>query len=103
MKAGKNVADQLMGAGVGEEKAKKHVFHFLEHCRVGKVTMNETMRLGENRESTWTNGYTTKWEEPCCFFTTGFFNGFFSAFKNHHVRDTMCIAMGDPYCEWKFR
>jgi hypothetical protein len=30
-------------------------------------------------------------------------NGFFSAVKNQHVKETKCIAMGDPYCEWEFR
>ncbi len=103
VKAGKKSSEQLMEAGVGEEEALKRVFHFLEHCRVGKITVDETIRIWENRESTWTKGYTSKWEEPCCFFTTGFFNGFFSAVKNQHVRETMCIAMGDPYCEWEFR
>jgi len=93
----------LKEAGLGEEEAIKRVFHFLEHCKVGKVTVNETIRIRENRESTWTKGYTSKWKEPCCFFTTGFFNGFFSAVKNQHVRETMCIAMSDPYCEWEFR
>jgi predicted hydrocarbon binding protein len=46
---------------------------------------------------------TAKSEEPLCFFTTAFLNGFFSAVKNQHVKETRCIAMGDPYCEWEFR
>jgi len=41
-------------------------------------------------------------EKPSCFFTTGFLNGFFSAVKNQHVKETKCIAVGDPYCEWEF-
>jgi len=41
--------------------------------------------------------------EPTCNFTTGFLNGFFSTVKNLHVKETKCIAMGDPYCEWEFR
>jgi predicted hydrocarbon binding protein len=32
--------------------------------------------------------------ELTCNFTTGFFNGFFSAVKNQHVKETRCIAMG---------
>jgi len=103
VKAGKKIEEELKEAGLGEEEAIKRVFHFLEHCKVGKVTVNETIRIRENRESTWTKGWTSKWEEPCCFFTTGFFNGFFSAAKNQHVKETKCIAMGDPYCEWEFR
>jgi predicted hydrocarbon binding protein len=45
----------------------------------------------------------TKIKEPSCFFTTGFFNGFFSAVKNQHVKEVKCIGLGDPYCEWEFR
>jgi predicted hydrocarbon binding protein len=45
----------------------------------------------------------TKRKEPCCLFTTGFFNGVFAAVTNQHVKETRCIAMGDPYCEWEFR
>jgi predicted hydrocarbon binding protein len=60
--------------------------------------MGETLRIVQNCES-----FMTKAEEPSCHFTTGFFNGFFSAVKNQHVKETKCIAMGDPYCEWEFR
>jgi len=42
-------------------------------------------------------------EEPSCYFTTGFLNGFFSVIQNQHVKETKCIAVGDPYCEWEFR
>ena len=31
-----------------------------------------------------------------------FLNGFFTAVKNQHVKETKCIAMGDPFCEWEF-
>ena len=56
----------------------------------------------ESRESIYTNILTTKWDEPSCYFTTGFLNGFFSAVKDRHVKETKCIGMGDPYCEWEF-
>ncbi len=62
-------------AVLGEEETIKRVLNFLEHCGLGKVTANETIRIRQNRESTWTRSYTSKWKEPCCFFTTGFFNG----------------------------
>ena len=66
--------------------------------------MNETMRIRENCESFWSKLWSTPdSNEPSCFFTTGFLNGFFSAVKNQHVKETKCIAMGDPYCEWEFR
>ena len=102
-RAGKKVGEHLIDAGIREEEAVKRIFGFLEHCKVGKVTANGTIRMKDSCESLWTTFYTTKWEEPSCFFTTGFLNGFFSAVKNQHVKETKCIAMGDPYCEWEFR
>jgi predicted hydrocarbon binding protein len=69
---------------------------------VGTVSRGRTIRIEENRENLWTRFYATKWQDPCCFFTTGFLNGFYSAVRDQHVRETRCIAMGDPYCEWEF-
>jgi len=103
-KAGKEVGEHLMQAGIGEDEAVQRVMHLLEYIRVGmprKVTMDETIRIKENPESLFTKYYTTKWAEPSCYFTTGFLNGFFFAVKNQHVREIRCIAMGDPYCEWE--
>ena len=42
-------------------------------------------------------------EDVSCYFTTGFFNGFFSAVTNQHMKDTRCIGMDAPYYEWEFR
>jgi predicted hydrocarbon binding protein/KaiC/GvpD/RAD55 family RecA-like ATPase len=102
-KAGKEVGEHLMEAGAREDKAVKRILDFLENCKVGRVTMNETMRMKESCEGVWTKFRTKRWEEPCCYFTTGFVNGFFSVVKNQHVKETKCIGMGDPYCEWEFR
>ena len=103
-KAGKEVGEHLMESGISEDEAVKRVLRLLEHCKVGKVKMNETIKIKENFEMLiWTMFMKTKSEEPLCFFTTGFLNGFFSAVKNQHVKETKCIAMGDPYCEWEFR
>jgi len=102
-KVGKEVGEHLMDAGIIEDEAVKRILHLLEHCRVGKVAMDETIRIRENCESSQTKLFMTKVKEPSCFFTTGFLNGFFSAVKNQHVKETKCIAMGDPYCEWEFR
>jgi len=102
-KAGKQVGERLLEAGINEDEAVKRVLHLLEHCKVGKVTADETIRIKENCESIWTKVYTKKWEEPSCFFTTGFLNGFFCTVKSQHVIETKCIAMGAPYCEWEFR
>jgi len=102
-KAGKEVGKHLIDAGIREDDAVNRVLHFLEYCKVGKVTMDETLRMKDNCESVFYRFMTKKREEPCCFFTTGFLNGFFYATKNQHVKETKCIAMGDPYCEWEFR
>ena len=92
----------LMESGISEDEAVKRVLRLLEHCKVGKVTMDETMKIKESFEIlVWTMFTTAKSEEPLCFFTTGFLNGFFSAVKNQYVKETKCIAMGDPYCEWE--
>ena len=100
-KAGKEVGEHLMKAGLAEDEAVKRVLGFLEHCRVGKVSANETIKIKDSSESLYTKYYTAKWEEPSCFFTTGFLNGLYSAVKNKHVREIKCIAAGDPYCEWE--
>ena len=102
-KSGKEVGVRLMDAGLREDEAVKRVLHLLEHCKVGKITADETIRMEENCESMRESLFTPKREEPSCYFTTGFLNGFFSAVKNQHVKETKCIAMGDPYCEWEFR
>jgi predicted hydrocarbon binding protein/KaiC/GvpD/RAD55 family RecA-like ATPase len=102
-KAGKEVGERLIDAGIGEDEAVKRVLNFLEHCKVGKVTAGETIRIRENCESLRTQLFATKRDEPCCFFTTGFLNGFFLAVKNQYVKETKCIVLGDPYCEWEFR
>ena len=102
-KSGREVGERLIDAGISEDEVIKRVLGLLEHCKVGKVTASKTIKIKENCESFWTKFYTVKWEEPCCFFTTGFLNGFFSAVKSQHVKETKCISMGDPYCEWEFR
>jgi predicted hydrocarbon binding protein/KaiC/GvpD/RAD55 family RecA-like ATPase len=102
-RAGKQVGERLLEAGLSEDETVKRVLDFLNQCKVGKVTVDETIRIRENCESSQTKIFTTKIKEPSCYFTTGFLNGFFSAVKNLHVKETKCIAMGDPYCEWEFR
>ena len=93
---GKEVGEHLMNAGMGEDQVIKRVISFMEYCKVGKITLGETIRIRQNCE---TFGLATG--EPSCFFTTGFLNGLFSAIKSQHVREVKCIAMGDPYCEWE--
>jgi predicted hydrocarbon binding protein len=102
-KSGKQVGERRLEAGLREDEAVKRVLGFLNKCKVGKVTMDETIKIVENCENAQLKLFTTKIKGPSCYFTTGFLNGFFSAAKNQHVKETKCIAMGDPYCEWEFR
>jgi predicted hydrocarbon binding protein len=100
-KAGKETGERLIEAGLSQDESIKRVIDFMNYCKVGKVRANETITMKDSSESLYAKYYTTKWEEPSCFFTTGFLNGLFSAVKNQHVRETKCIATGDPYCEWE--
>jgi predicted hydrocarbon binding protein len=95
--AGKQLGEQFMNLGLREDEAIRRMIDLLVYCKVGEISMNETIRIKENCESF---GITV--EQPTCFFTTGFLNGFFSNIKNQHVKETKCIAVGDSYCEWEF-
>jgi len=97
-KAGKMLGDRLMDAGLRADEGVHRVIALMEHCKVGKIALGDTIRMRENCER-----FGIKTGQPSCFFTTGFFNGFFAAVKNQHVKEIRCIAMGDPYCEWEFR
>jgi len=95
-KTGKEVGERLLEAGAPREEIIKQVLDFMEHCKVGKVNIGETIKIKENCES-----FGLETGELTCFFTTGFLNGLFSAVKNRHVREVKCVAAGDPYCEWE--
>ena len=94
-KAGKMLGENLIKAGLNEDEAVRKLLDFMNYCKVGKVIMNNALRIYENSERI---GMKTK--EPSCYFTTGFLNGLFYAIKNQHVKETKCISAGDPYCEW---
>lgn len=101
-RSGKEIGEGLMEAGTKEDEAIRRVIDFMNCCKVGKVTLGETVRMRENCESMRTKLFTAM-EEPSCYFTTGFLNGLFSAVKNQHVREIRSIAAGDRYCEWEVR
>jgi len=101
-RSAKKIGERLMEAGLSEDEALKRVLHFLEYCKVGEVTLGETLRIRDNCECLRTMIFKHE-KQPSCFFTTGFLNGLFSAVKNKHVREVKCVAAGDPYCEWEFR
>jgi len=102
-KVGKELGERLLNAGIEDNKAIKLLFHFLEHCKVGKVISGKAIRIMDNCESLYTKFWGGRHEYPSCYFTTGFFNGFFSTIKNKYVKETKCMARGEPYCEWEFR
>ncbi len=102
-KSGKEVGEEVMQAGIGEDEAVNRIVQLLQHCKVGRITVGETIRMWESCESLWTKAYRMKWDEPLCLFTTGFLNGYFSAVRNQHVQEVRCVGLGDPYCEWEFR
>jgi len=95
-RAGKILGEGLIGAGIKGDQAINRVIDFMNYCKVGKITVSETIKMKENCER-----FRMKTEQPSCYFTTGFLNGFFSAAKKQHVREVKCIAAGDPYCEWE--
>jgi KaiC/GvpD/RAD55 family RecA-like ATPase/predicted hydrocarbon binding protein len=95
-KAGKEVGEHLVDAGLKEDEVIKRVIDFMNTCKVGKTTLGETIRMRENCESV---GLETG--EPSCCFTTGFLNGLFASVRGQHVREVRCLAAGDPYCEWE--
>jgi predicted hydrocarbon binding protein len=100
-RSAKKIGERLMAAGLSGDEALRRVLGFLEHCKIGKVTLGETIRIRDNCESLRTTLF-KHGKQPSCFFTTGFLNGLFSAVKNQHVREVRCVAAGDPYCEWEF-
>jgi predicted hydrocarbon binding protein/KaiC/GvpD/RAD55 family RecA-like ATPase len=103
-RTGKEVGERLLKAGITEDEAVKRILNLMDHCKVGKVSMGETIKMKENVESVLESFvFATERKEPCCYFTTGFLNGFFSVVKDQHIKETKCIGMGDPYCEWEFR
>jgi predicted hydrocarbon binding protein len=95
-KVGKQLGEGLLDARLEPDDAIQRVLGLLEHCRVGKVALGETIRMQENCE---TFGLVAR--EPSCFFTTGFLNGLFAAVREEHVREVECIAKGDSHCEWE--
>jgi KaiC/GvpD/RAD55 family RecA-like ATPase/predicted hydrocarbon binding protein len=99
-RSGKEIGERLLEAGLKEDEAIKRVIDFMNYCKVGKVTLGETIKIKENCESIRTKMF-THIKKPSCYFTTGFLNGLFSAVRNQHVREVKCIVADDPYCEWE--
>jgi len=93
---GKEIGEYMINAGLKGDEVIRRIIDFMEYCKVGKITLGETIKIRENCET-----FGLEIREPSCFFTSGFLNGVFSSVKNQHVREIKCIAAGDPYCEWE--
>ena len=94
-RTGNELSKSLMDSGVKNDDVIKRVIEFMNYCKVGKVTLDNTITIKQNCES-----FGLEIGEPSCYFTTGFLNGIFSSLRNKHVREIKCIAAGDPFCEW---
>jgi predicted hydrocarbon binding protein/archaellum biogenesis ATPase FlaH len=96
--AGMRVGEKMLNMGMEEDEAVKGIIRLLEDCKVGKVSIDKTIKIRECCESALVAA-----KEPACFFTTGFLNGFSSTVMNQHIKETKCVGRGDPYCEWEMR
>jgi predicted hydrocarbon binding protein/KaiC/GvpD/RAD55 family RecA-like ATPase len=96
--AGKRIAEKMRSCGIEDEEAVEAMVRLLNHCKVGKVSVDTKVKIRECCESVFMNA-----KEPSCFFTTGFVNGFFSTVRDQHLLETKCLAKGDTHCEWEFR
>jgi predicted hydrocarbon binding protein len=97
--AGKRLSEYLMeDLGLNEEETITQIINLLEYCKVGKVSVGETIRIKENSEC-----YGIESTRPIHYFTSSFLNGVFVTVKNQHIKEMRCISIGDPYCEWEFR
>jgi len=99
-RSARKIGERLLEAGLSGDKAIRRVIDFMDYCKVGRITLGETVRIRENCEALRTTIMKHE-KQPSCFFTTGFLNGLFSAIENKHVREIKCVAAGDPYCEWE--
>jgi predicted hydrocarbon binding protein len=81
-----------MDVETGENDAVNKVLIFLKYYQVGKVVVDETIRIEGSCESV-----------GMLLATKRELASFFSSVRNQHVKETKCIAMGDPYCEGEFR
>lgn len=95
---GKKLAEHLLDEGLDQTDVLGRVVDLMEYCKVGKVAIDETVRIWENCES-----FGLDTGKPSCFFTTGFLNGLFLALQGQHLTESRCIAAGDPFCEWEIR
>jgi len=96
--SGRKIAELLLDNGVKEAEATKGLIDLFQLTKAGGLAVGETITIEENWEC-----YGLRIGQPFCFFTTGFLNGFFWTVKHQHVKETKCVAAGDPICEWEIR
>ena len=96
--SGRKIAELLGHNGVKEAEATKGLIDLFQLTKAGELAVGDTITIEENWESSG-----LRLGQPFCFFTTGILNGFFWTVKHQHVKETKCVAAGDPVCEWEFR
>jgi KaiC/GvpD/RAD55 family RecA-like ATPase/predicted hydrocarbon binding protein len=102
-RSGREVGKRLMEAGIEGDEALQRVVDFMNHCKVGRVTLNpkgDRLSIKENVESIRTHLFMA-YDEPSCDFTTGFLSGVFSSLKGQRLQEIKCVAAGDPLCQWE--
>jgi predicted hydrocarbon binding protein len=100
-KSGKEIAERLLGAGLEPDEVVQRVLSSIEGLRVGVVTAGGgRIQIEENIEPVRTK-YMIRLRDLSCYFTTGFLNGLYGAALGLRLKETRCVAAGDPYCEWE--
>jgi predicted hydrocarbon binding protein/KaiC/GvpD/RAD55 family RecA-like ATPase len=98
---GKKIAEYLQSSGQSPEQLERKLFQFIKNMKAGIVSSSGgIIRIEENIEPLRTK-YMTAAREPSCYFTTGFLNGIYRQISGMRVRETRCIAGGNPFCEWE--
>jgi hypothetical protein len=68
-RAGKKIGENLLDAGLSEDEAVRRILNLMDHCKVGKIAADDTIRIKNNCESINVKSLTMKFDEPSCYFT----------------------------------
>ena len=99
--SGKELVEGLLAAGMDPDGIIEKIFESFKTLKTGIITrIDNRIVIEENIEPmrTW---YMTKIRDLSCYFTTGFLNGIFRTAYDLHIKETKCLAAGDPHCEWE--
>lgn len=100
-KSGKGISERLLAEGLKPDEVIQRILQSMETFKAGIVTAaGGKIKIEENIEPLRTK-YMTHLREPSCYFTTGFLNGIYGGTHGLRVKETRCLAAGDPHCEWE--